>query len=152
MSRLTGLTCAMTIVFCVAKPQDAKFLKYKSVEAYEIRPGILAMPRYSADGQVCEVGIEKRHYSPEIIHLDSDLSREEIDQIADELAPANERGPRIMGGSDIMEEVGNGLTTISSYENVSIVIDSVVSPDSKKRQIVADDIAVTIKWTNRKCQ
>jgi hypothetical protein len=38
------------------------------------------MPRYSADGQVCEIGIEKRHFSPEEISLNSGLSGTEINQ------------------------------------------------------------------------
>jgi hypothetical protein len=28
--------------------------KYKAVEAYEVRPGILVFPTYSEDGEVCE--------------------------------------------------------------------------------------------------
>jgi hypothetical protein len=152
MKILTGLICALTLVFCAATPQDATFVNYKSVEAYEIRPGILAMPRYSADGLVCEVGLERRHYSPEKIYLDSALSREEIDQIADELAPASERGPRTMGDMDFSERDGGGITTTSAYENVQIQIYSAVSPASKKHETVVDDVAATIKWTNRNCQ
>jgi hypothetical protein len=150
--KLAGSVCAMTLVLCAAKPQDTKFLNYKSVEAYEIRPGILAMPRYSDDGQLCEIGLETRHYTPSTIYLDSDLSRVEVGQIADELAPANERGPRTMGDMDLIVEVGCGITTTSAYENVSIQIYSAVSAASKKPETVADDVAATIKWTNRKCQ
>jgi hypothetical protein len=152
MKILAGVICAMTLVFCAAKAQDARFLNYKSVEAYEIRPGILAMPRYSADGQVCEIGLETRHYSPETIRLDSALSREEIDQIADELAPASERGPRTMGDMDLIDRVGRGVTSTSAYKNVQIQIYSAVSPASKKHEIAMADVAATIKWTKQKCQ
>jgi hypothetical protein len=152
MSKLIGLALAVVLPILIVKPDSAKFQKYKSVETYEIQSGILMMPRYSEDGQVCEIGLEKRHYSPEEIYLDSTLSREEIDQIADELAPANERGPRTMGDKDLVSEVGHGLTTISAYENISIEIYSRVLPTSRKREIVADDVAATIKWNNRRCQ
>jgi hypothetical protein len=154
MSRLLGLTCVMMFAFCVAKAQSPKFLSYKKVEAYQIRPGILAMPRYSVNGEVCEIGLERRHYSPEKIYLEPALSREEIDQIADEVAPINERGSRtkLMLGRDLIVEAGNSLTTISDYENISIETYSSVEPSSKKRETVATDVAAVIKWKNRKCE
>jgi hypothetical protein len=98
--------------------------------------------------------LERRHYSPEKIYLDSTLSREEINQIADELVPTNERGPKTkgIGEGDDMSWSGRGLTTTSAYENVSIEIYSDISATSRKDQIAAGDIAATIKWKNRKCQ
>lgn len=154
MSKLVGLACSAMLLLLAARPQSDRFSKYKAVEAYEIRPGILMMPRYSADGQVCEIGLERRHYSPEEIHLDSTLSRNLIDQIADELAPASERGKRIteIGMGGLIVQAGNGITTNTEYENVSIQIYSNVLPPSRKREIVVDDVAATIHWKNRKCQ
>ena len=156
MSKFASLACTAMLLLLAANPQNDKhdkFSKYKTVEAYEIRPGILAMPSYAEDGQVCEIGLEKRQYSPEIIRLNPSLSREEINQIADELAPANERGPKSKDfARDLMAVSGGGMTTISTYENVTIQIHSAVSPTSKKHGIIADDIAATIKWTNRKCR
>jgi hypothetical protein len=155
MSRLAGLVCTAMLLLLVAKPQDDKhnpFSKYKAVEAYEVRPGILMMPSYAEDGQVCEIGLEKRHYSPEVIRLDPDFSHEQIDQIADELVPASERGPKSKDfANDLIVVDGRGMTTISTYENVSIQIHSAVSPKSKKQEIVATDVAATIQWKNRKC-
>lgn len=43
---------------------------------------------------MCEIGIERRHYSPELIKLDPSLSREEIDKTVDELAPSAVRGQK----------------------------------------------------------
>jgi hypothetical protein len=151
MSRLIGLACAVVLLIPGATLETGQFSKYMAVEAYEIRPGILMMPRYSADGQVCEVGLERRHYSPDVIHLDSPLSRKEIDDIADELAPANERGPKETLFGDLTTIDGVGLTTSSTYENISIEIYGKILP-SKKHQIAADDVAATLKWKNRKCQ
>jgi hypothetical protein len=50
------------------------------------------LPRYASDGRVCEIGLEKKHYSPDLIRH-GDLSRKEIDLIAEELAPSGERVP-----------------------------------------------------------
>jgi hypothetical protein len=54
------------VCFCRvgASAQSSRFSKYKTVEAYEIGPGILMMPNFSSDGQVCEIGLEILHYSP----------------------------------------------------------------------------------------
>jgi hypothetical protein len=153
MLKVIGLACMSMLLLFYASPQSSRFSGYKTVEAYEIRPGILMMPRYADDGQVCEIGLERRHYSPEKIRLDSSLSREEIDRIFEELVPTNERGPKKTareGGDQILES-GNSLVASSEYENVSIQIYSAVS-SSKKHEIVADDIAATLRWNNRKCR
>src|SRR5208282_383403 len=107
MSKLIGLACVFMLLFPTMKPQSKKFSKYKAIETYEVRPGFLIMPRYSDDGLVCEIGLEKLHYSPEMIRLDSSLSREEIDQIFDELVPADERGPKTKDfGANLIDLVG----------------------------------------------
>lgn len=126
--------------------------KYKAVEAYEIRPGILMFPAYSADGQVCEIGLEKHHYSREMIRLDSTLSRADVDSIVDELAPASERGPKSQDPlDDLMLVVGPGRTRFEQYENVTVQIDSAEIPISKKKSIF-DDVDAVIIWKHRKCK
>src|ERR1700722_4808792 len=121
MSNSIGLACAFISLFVLINPQNERFAKYKPVEAYEIRPGVLMMPSYSGDGQVCEVGIQKRNYSPEIVRLDSSLSRKEIDEIFDELVPANERGPKsnnILGRLSVVDGISSTETV--DFENVYI--------------------------------
>ena len=158
MSKLVALALAAVLLLPLAGRQNDQFLKYKAVEAYEIRPGILMMPRYSENGEVCEIGLERRHYSAEKIRLDSTLPREEVNQIVDELVPPSERGPKTngIGDRDNLSWSGRGLTTTSAYENVSILIYSNITSDtsatSRKEQIVADDVAAAIKWKSRKCQ
>ena len=159
----------LTIVFCAAilalsiggqrsepetrtLPND-QFSRYRAVEAYEIRPGILMMPRYSVEGQVCEIGLEKLHYSPELIRLDSDLSRQEISQIFDELVPSAERGPR---PTSLLEQgmatvSGRGMIDDEEYQNASIRIFGDYSPDGKGGGTL-DEVAATLTWKNRKCQ
>ena len=154
VSTTINITCTGLLLLLVASPRSDKFTKYKAVEAYEIRPGILAMPRYSKDGQVCEVGLEREHYSPELIRLDASLSREEIDKIADELAPVDERGAKTKGLTerDLILRDGGSFTTLIDYENVSIMIYGAELPSRHRSQVVQDGLAAVIHWKNRKCQ
>jgi hypothetical protein len=150
MSKLIGLACTAIFLLACCPPQSDRFLKYKTIEAYEIRPGILMMPRYSADQQVCEIGLQNLHYSPGMIRLDSSLSRKEIDQIVEELVPASEKGPRAKDfEGTLVTQGGHSLTTNTDYENVSIQIYSDASPG--QGGITVDDVLATIKWKNRKC-
>ena len=126
--------------------------KYKAVEAYEVRPGILMFPTYSEDGEVCEIGLERRHYSWEIIRLDSTLAREDIDAIVDELAPASERGPKSQNPLDrLMLVVGPGRTAFEQYENITVEIEGGAIINSQKKSTF-DDVAAVIIWKHRKCK
>jgi hypothetical protein len=141
-------------LFVAAKPQSERFSKYKSVEAYEVRPGILMMPRYTEDGEVCEIGLERRHYTPQGIHFESSMPRKDIDEIVNEFAPVSERGPKSkdFGAGELTIENGGGKTTLVDYENVSLQIYSSVVTHGKREVFVDDAIAATILWKNRKCQ
>jgi hypothetical protein len=132
-------------------PAHEQFAKYKAIEAYEVRPGILMMPRYSGDGQVCEIGLEKLHYSSEMIRLGSELSRKEIDEVFDELVPANEKGPRskdFLG--TLITQVGGSLTTNIDFQNMSILIYG--NAVANKGRTTVDQVAATLKWKNRSCR
>jgi hypothetical protein len=153
MSRLIGL--AVTAVIVLASFIDSgreKFTHYKAVEAYEIRPGILMMPRYSSEGQICEIVLEKRHYSPEVVRLDSDLSYKEIDQIFAELVPPDERGPRAKGfeRGDLIE-LGHSLTITAEFEKVSIQIVS-KELSARRHTINVENVVAVVRWKNRTCQ
>jgi len=144
------------IVICVllcTKPEAARFSKYKPIESYQIRPGILIMPRYSQDGQVCEIGVEKRLYSPERVSIDPTLPRRTMEEIFDELVPIEDRGPRVKGFSDdLMMEAGQVMTTQIGYTNVVFRIFSERMPHSTKSKITEGDIAAIIQWRNRTCK
>jgi len=152
MSKRSALLCAVMLLLRSANPVGGQFDRYKAIEAYEIRPGILMMPTYSIDGQVCEVALEARHYSPERIKLDSSLTRQEIDQVFDELAPPIERGARSKGFErDLISEAGNAITTSVDYENVLLQIYG-ESRSAGKGKIVTGNIVATIRWKNRTCK
>jgi hypothetical protein len=154
MSKLIGLIFAAMLLFPSANPDREKFAKYKAVEAYEIRPGVLMMPSYSSDGQVCEIGLEKLHYSPETIRLGFSLSRKEIDQIFDELVPPDERGPQSKDfAGTLLTQPGGSITTYIGFQNVTIQIYGDVSPSAGKGATGVDEVvAATLIWKNRKCQ
>ncbi len=149
MSKLIRLVGAAMLLLLSASSGREKFANYKAVEAYEIRPGILMMPRYSGDGQVCEVEIEKRHYSDGVVYLGSTIPHETILKIIDEIAPASERGPSIknLGSEYLSMRSGPSVTTVAEYLNVSIEIDGQTTPVE-----FAGDVVAFIRWKNRKCQ
>jgi len=154
MSRLVGLACVALLLLPAGRPDgqermlthNNRFSKYKAVEAYEFRPEILMLPSYSDDGQVCEIGLEKRHYFPGLINWTSDLPEKEINQMVDELVPANERGPK-HGFGDV-HRIGRATQVERDYENVSVglAVDSPQIEDCTNGLMV-----ITIKWKNRKC-
>ena len=145
-----GLLGTAVIVPPVHSQTENQFKRYKAVEAYEIRPGILMMPRYASDGQVCEIGLEKRHYSPNGISHDSDLSGKEIEEIAEELAPTDQRGVKTdLGEMDLI--AGHGVKTISDYENITIELHYWVLPSGNKEYTLEQHVAV-IRWKQRPCQ
>lgn len=140
-----------------AGPQTKdQFKRYKAVEAYEVRPGVLIMPRYDSMGQVCEIGLEKLHYSPEVVRRGSgwigretrhgsDWSRTEIDELVAELAP--ERGARTDHEETSLD--GDTTTTIYGYENVTIKIHTWQQSGQKDSTVEQD--AVIISWNHRAC-
>ncbi len=146
MAKLIGLVCALALLLFPAKPQNERFSKYKRVEAYEVRPGVLMMPAYSANGRVCMVVLQKEHYVNGVADLDSTLPREVVTQIFDELVPPSERGPLTTNKEfdRLSVYTGNSVTSLHDYENVSFGISRLASSPG--------DIVAVIQWRGRACQ
>jgi hypothetical protein len=146
MSKLIGFACTLAFLAFFAKPGSNRFLKYKAVEAYEIRPGILMMPTYSPDGEVCQIVVEREHYFNGIAHLDSTMPHDVVNHIIDELVPDNERGPLTTDKEMARLSIygGNSATSFSDYENVSIDISRLTSSP--------DDIVALVKWKHLACK
>jgi hypothetical protein len=148
MTKLFGLAFMLVLLTLGTNTERDRLLKYKQVEAYEIRPGILVMPRYSSDGRICEIGIQRLLYSKKGINFDTDLTSEILNKIVDELAPLEERGPRKRGfEEDITDFDGPSATTISEYENVSIQVSA-----SEKAASNSGEMVAVIRWKNRRCE
>ncbi len=151
MSKLIGLAFATVLLLPSTNTARERFTKYKAIEAYETRPGILMMPRYADDGQVCEIGLQKRLYFPEKVSVINDMSRDEIEQTFEELVPASERGSKSAGfqAHQVFQD-GSVVTNIFNYENVSLEIDGQRLP-SKRHEVVEEIVVAIIHWKNRKC-
>ena len=116
--------------------------KYPVVTSYEVRPGILMTPKYSADGQVCQMSIERQRGTRSGVMLDSFMSDKLVKEILDELAPRSERGkPRLGREGDAAIVTTGGMTTSGhAYENIDF---EVVDGPNRER-------VVLIAWNNRK--
>lgn len=148
MLKLGMLLCVMALLFLPNRPQSGTFSKYKAVETYEIRPGILMMPKYAADGEVCEVTLETTNLSSDTINLTPTLPRNTVLELVDELAPVDERGPRTMdfGRDYISQHSGHSVTTFGEWENVAVNIYGRTSTGCGSGDIVAE-----IRWKKRIC-
>lgn len=143
-----GMTVALLLAPATSVPQQ--FAKYRQIEAYEVRPHILMMPRYSADGNPCELVLERLHYSPTMIDLDSALSRKEIDDVFNELVPVTERGEKAKD-ADLMTLFGVAASTTEDFEKITIEISGAVRLEGKHKRIV-EDVVATLTWKHRTCQ
>ena len=144
-----GLASTVMVLFLFPNHKDGRFSNYRAVETYEIRPGILVMPKYSDDGQLCEIAIERQHYWNGAAILASTIPNQVLTQLVDELVPAGERGPVIptFGRESISLFAGKGYTTVARYNDISINISGIASPSES-----AGDVVAVIYWNNRKCQ
>jgi len=130
--------------------------------------------KYGADGQVCEMVLEARHYqTPEKVDLRSVIPGKLEDSLIDELVPIPERGEPIHrwskkepkdGWLDTDSYMAGGVSYLKrSYENVSIeqhgYYNCHENPHSADRKGSANgldcsdggDEVVVIRWTKRAC-
>jgi hypothetical protein len=153
MLRIVALCLGAALLLDTGMITKLQFEKYRKVEAYEVRPGLLMMPRYASDDQICEIGLQPLMYSPELIRVDSGLSRKEIDQILDELVPAGERGSPSKSPSDsLITEGGQSMVTSMDFENVVIHIYGATAPSRRKGAITTNEVVATVKWKKRTCR
>lgn len=148
MLRSIVVSCTVAALLLFAKPQTDRFSKYKTVETYEIRPGILMMPEYAKDGQVCQMILEKHHFSNDKADLNSGIPRETLIELINELVPIDERGRQTMnfGKEYISSYSGQSMNTFAEYENVSIDIFG-----TQSHRNGAGDIVAVIQWKKRTC-
>jgi len=153
MSKFVGLGLTILFMLNTAPTAQQRFAKYQKIEAYEIRPGILMMPRYTTNGEVCEIGLEKLHYSPTVIRVNSTLSREEVFQILDELVPAAERGKP---SEDLLDNeinlIGQSRVSNIGFDNVSVRIYGTNTPSPDKNEVTVNEVVATVKWKQRVCR
>lgn len=144
--KLIASICLLALV--LGTPSD-RFRKYHAVEAYEIRLGVMLTPTYTASHDLCEVSIEKRHYSNNSVDMDAAMTKEQILSLFDELVPKEERGgpSRSLPADTEVSEVDLGmLSTRIPYENVTLTMyGKKDKPDRQKY------IAAIISWNKPQC-
>lgn len=144
------LLVSICLLVSVATPSSDRFRNYHAVKAYAIRPGIIMTPFYATNGDLCEISIEKRHYSDNRVDMDAAMPEEQIISMFDELVPEEERGGlkfNLPPGSEMGESDFGMLTTFIPYKNVTLLMDGKKDrPDRQKY------IAAIISWNKQTCK
>ena len=118
--------------------------RYPVVTSYKvIFPGIFMTPKYTADGQVCEMSVQKQNVT-ERRFQDSYIPNKQLKMLLDTLVPMSDRG-KPLDGQDLVLGTGTVVTSTTVYENVSITIaESINNPRPGPS-------AILIKWRKRSC-
>jgi hypothetical protein len=119
--------------------------KYPRVTAYKVRPDVLMTARFAADGQVCEMTLERRQKTDTGIVFGETFSDAEVRSLIDNLVPEHERGRNL---TPVLNETVSGgfLTEEDTYENVHIRVDGITRPAG-----AAGKRVITITWPKRLC-
>ncbi len=140
-SRFVLSLMVLVTVFASGQTSGNLAAKYPVVSAYQVRPGILMTAKYTDDGQVCEMTLERR-YTPDQTDADSNIPGKLEDQLIEELAPTAERGSATSRWLKNSYIAGGVTHAERDFENVLIEIDGTVS---------AGDKIVVIHWKKRTC-
>ena len=116
------------------------------VKSYIIQPDILMTAKYAEDGQMCTMYVERRRVSDKGLDLRLKFSEGEVTKLIEELVPANER--KTKGKADGLLRITGGLAErFYDYENVSVVLAEVASPDAYNGGSI-----LIIRWKHRPCK
>jgi hypothetical protein len=85
--------------------------------------------------------------------MDSSLSPQVIDQILDELVPADVRGRPLRSPVDgLITESGQSIVTRMDFENVLMDIYGTTGSAGHKGATTTHDVVATVKWKKRSCR
>lgn len=131
---------SVALIAQIVNPDEKFQSRYKGVESYEVRSGILATPTYGKNGVLCRISLEKRHVQPDIVEMSPTIPSKLTQEIIDELAPPSERGPRSRASGPFDYEIINGSVAVLplNYENVSV--------DIYRETSSQGDTAVILTW------
>jgi hypothetical protein len=118
--------------------------KYRQVTSYELRPTVMMTPKFAADGEVCEMVIERRQKTDTGIVFAASFSEEEVRQFMDELAPEAERGRNLTKVLNTSIS-GGSIVTEYSYENLLVEVYGVTRPAPAGTKVIV------ITWPKRAC-
>jgi hypothetical protein len=140
---------SICLVAFAVSPSSDRFRNFHAMKTYESGPGVMISPICTVGRNVCEISIEKRHYSNNSVDLDASMSKAQILFLFDDLVPKEERGQpggKILGDTEITEVDGKILTTSVPYENVTLTMHG--KKDTPDRQKY---VAAIISWNKRQC-
>jgi hypothetical protein len=121
--------------------------RFKKLVLFEIRPGIVALPTFAADGRVCRLEIKRvQQLESESTAPDHVIPSNLVDKVVDQVVPPSERGKPNKYLSTESWMAGGAAFIKEDYENVSVGTygTSVVDGPNGATQIV-------ITWRNRRC-
>lgn len=126
MAKVCILFLTLVVAALGQTPADLS-AKYPQVTAYKVRPGVLMTARFVADGQVCEMTLEKRQTTDTGIVFGETFSDTEVRSLVDDLVPENERGRNRTG--PLNENIdGDFITTEYAYENALVRVYGIIRP------------------------
>ena len=114
-----------------------------AVKAYEVERGVLMVPRYGKDGQICEAVLENSHRTESGVYFGSALTDWMIGNIVEKLIPAAERGEKSKSFG-VTNVLGQSVQTDFSYDNLTVVRVGTIKS--------AQDVGVIIRWKKRSCK
>jgi hypothetical protein len=119
-------------------------LRYRVIRSYEIRPGIVMTPKYTIDGQVCEMELEPRHQTATGITFGQALSEHLVRELVQELVPISERGKELESEFNTTVQ-GSFTSTKYPYEKITVEVYGTIRPSPN------GDFVAIIKWYERSC-
>jgi hypothetical protein len=123
MRHAAGLLAFFLIA--LAKPADTFDLRRlygaPEIERFQMRPDVTLTVAYGTNGEACEFEIEPQKQFLQLPVANEMLSKDLVDQLMNEIAPAGSRGKELMPlGSVVVSGSCNGAVTFGEYENVQI--------------------------------
>ena len=91
MAKICFLLLAL-VVTALGQTSTDLSAKYAHVTGYKVRPDVLMTASFAADGQVCQMTLEKRIVTDSGIVLGASFSEQEVRSLVDDLVPEDLRG------------------------------------------------------------
>lgn len=148
--------CILLLVLAVAAlGQTSTDLgaKYPHVAAYKVRPEVLMTASFGADGQACEMTLEKRMKQEKRTTNDSGIvigdsfSEQEVRSLVDDLVPEDLRGRDLTRRFNGTIE-GRSVTREYTYENLIV---RMYGTRSDVPGLAPDYSVIIITWPKRSC-
>jgi hypothetical protein len=126
--------------------------KYHTVVFFEIRPGVVMTPKFTAGGEVCQMTVQKLAETQDGNLADNFFTEPEISDLVDNLAPPSERGIEIpegaISGHGWQGYMSGGMIEhITTYENAFVAAVGRSQPKPPARMTL-----LVITWRKRVCQ